>query len=146
MRAVLVCLALSTPAHAWEATIGEICTLNHDTETANIFLTYDPERPYYTITLTLKTDRWTRAPWFAMRFDGRNPIEISTARHEVSPDATALTAAFITTRGQCQKGKTNDKKKVSLSLCRPGFIFCHPHAYYDHRHQQKYLFSFTKSE
>ncbi|MBE1283564.1 MAG: hypothetical protein GJ676_09665 [Rhodobacteraceae bacterium] len=93
MRAVLVSLLLCPPAYAWEATVGEICTLSHDMETAHVFLTYDPAQPLYTLTITHRTDRWAASPWFAMRFDGPKPIEIATALHTLSDDQTALTAA-----------------------------------------------------
>ncbi|WP_120632491.1 hypothetical protein [Ruegeria sp. EL01] len=90
MRVLLISLLLSTPAQAWEATVGEICTLTHDTDDARIFLTYDPAQPLYTLTVTRKTDTWTVTPWFAMRFSGRNPVEIATPRHVLSQDTFAL--------------------------------------------------------
>ncbi len=91
MRFVFLSLLLATPATAWEATVGSICTLSHDTSTAEIFLTYDPAQPLYTLTITRKTEGWTQAPWFAMRFDGPNPIEIATPRHVLSENAESLT-------------------------------------------------------
>lgn len=93
MRLVIASLFLTTPAFAWEATVAEICTLSHDTEAANIFLTYDPVKPLYTLTITWTSGTWSTSPWFAMRFDGGNPIEIATSRHSLSGDSTALTAA-----------------------------------------------------
>lgn len=91
MRCVLLSLILATPATAWEATVGSVCTLSHDTETAEVFLTYDPAQPLYTLTITRKTEAWTQTPWFAMRFDGPNPVEIATPRHVLSANAAALT-------------------------------------------------------
>ncbi len=70
---------------------GQICTLVHDTDTARIFLTYDPGRPLYTLTITRLDGGWAEAPWFAMRFDGSRTIDIATARHTLSPDASTLT-------------------------------------------------------
>jgi hypothetical protein len=93
MRLVLACLFLSTPAHSWEATIGDICTLSHDTDAAHVLLTFDPGRPLYTLTVKLKSRTWSVSPWFAMRFDGGNPIEIATARHILSQDRFELTAS-----------------------------------------------------
>ena len=93
MRAVLLSLILATPATAWEATVGPTCTLSHDTGTAEIFLTYDPAQPLYTLTITRKAEGWTQTPWFAMRFDGPNPIEIATPRHVLSGNAASLTVA-----------------------------------------------------
>lgn len=93
MRVILASLFLTTPALAWEATVAEICTLSHDTKAASIFLTYDPSKPLYTLTITWESGTWSAAPWFAMRFDGNNPIEIATSRHTLSENNTALTAA-----------------------------------------------------
>ncbi len=91
MRVILLSLLLATPATAWEAMVGPICTLSHDTSTAQIFLTYDPAQPLYTLTITHKAEGWTQTPWFAMRFDGPNPIEIATARHALPGNAASLT-------------------------------------------------------
>ncbi|MEO1108730.1 MAG: hypothetical protein AAFX90_12475 [Pseudomonadota bacterium] len=91
MRTVLLSIILATPASAWEATVGQICTLSHSTDQAEIFLTYDPSQPLYTLTVTRKTEGWTQTPWFAMRFDGSRPIEIATPRHVLSDNAASLT-------------------------------------------------------
>ncbi|MEX0277704.1 MAG: excinuclease ABC subunit B [Ruegeria sp.] len=91
MRIALLSLILATPAAAWEAAVGSICTLSHDTEQAEILLTYDPAQPLYTLTITRKDGGWTQTPWFAMRFDGPNPIEIATPRHVLSGNAASLT-------------------------------------------------------
>ncbi|WP_298850417.1 excinuclease ABC subunit B [uncultured Ruegeria sp.] len=91
MRIVLVSLILGTPATAWEATVGQICTLSHATDEAEIFLTYDPAKPLYTLSVTRKTESWTKTPWFAMRFEGPNPIEIATPNHILSDGESSLT-------------------------------------------------------
>lgn len=91
MRVVLLSLILGTPAAAWDATVGQICTLSHVTDTAEIFLTYDPAKPLYTLSVTRKTEGWTNTPWFAMRFEGPNPIEIATPHHVLSDGASSLT-------------------------------------------------------
>ncbi|WP_170606138.1 hypothetical protein [Ruegeria arenilitoris] len=91
MRFVLSLLIFATPASAWEATVGQICTLSHETDSATIFLTYDPAQPLYSLTITRTTENWAQAPWFAMRFEGPTPIEIATSRHVLSENATALT-------------------------------------------------------
>ena len=93
MRALFLSLIFATPATAWEASVGQICTLSHDTSSAEIFLTYDPSQPLYTLTVTQKTEAWTQAPWFAMRFEGPSPIEIATSRHVLSDGAASLTVA-----------------------------------------------------
>lgn len=91
MRFVLFILLLCSPAHAWNATVGDICTLTHETETAAIELTYDPAQPLYTLTVTRASESWTQTPWFAIRFAGPNPIEIATPRHVLSDNAMSLT-------------------------------------------------------
>ncbi|MBO9411452.1 MULTISPECIES: hypothetical protein [unclassified Ruegeria] len=91
MRAVLLLMILSTPAYAWDVTVDEICTLSHETDAAKIFLTYEPSKPLYTITVTQANSDWTQTPWFAMRFEGSSPIEIATSRHVLSDDAKSLT-------------------------------------------------------
>ncbi|SLN67363.1 hypothetical protein TRL7639_03877 [Falsiruegeria litorea R37] len=93
MRFLLTFLCFGTPALGWHATQGDVCTLSHDTEEAQIFLTHDPSKPLYTLTVTLKAHTWATSPWFAMRFDGSDPIEIATARHALSKDRFDLTAA-----------------------------------------------------
>ncbi len=91
MRAILISLLFGSPAYAWNATVGDICTLTHETGTAAIKLTYDPAQPLYTLTITRTSEGWTQAPWFAMRFEGLNPIEIATPRHILSDGAMSLT-------------------------------------------------------
>jgi len=93
MRALLVTLILATPAHAWEATVGDICTLSHDTDAAHIFLTYDPAKPLYTLAITRKDAPWQPADWFAMRFVGGQEITISTQRHALSDTNQTLNVA-----------------------------------------------------
>ncbi|WP_299351837.1 hypothetical protein [uncultured Shimia sp.] len=93
MRTLLFALTLAAPAHAWEATVGEICTLSHDTEAAHIFLTFDPAKPLYTLAITRKDTAWTPAQWFAMRFEGGQEITISTQYHRLSDDNKTLNVA-----------------------------------------------------
>ena len=89
-------LLFAFPAHAWEATIGTICTLSHDTAQAEVVLTYDPSRPLYSITLTRKDATWSPAPIFGMAFADRVPNTITTPMHQLSDDNRALT---VTDRG-----------------------------------------------
>ena len=93
MRTLILALTLAVPAHAWEATVGEICTLSHDTEAAQIFLTYDPSKPLYTLTITRKDTPWRPSEWFAMRFTGGREITISTQRHALSDNGQTLQVA-----------------------------------------------------
>ncbi len=86
MRLVISLLILPFPAQAWDHTIGDICTLSHQTETATIHLTYDPAKPLYTLKVT-REGGWPQSPFFGMRFDGRQPNAISTNRHVHQEDA-----------------------------------------------------------
>ncbi len=91
MRALLALLLTTLPAQAWEAgTDGRLCTLTHETPEASARLTYDPAGPLYTITLTTPLP-WPDAPVFGIRFDGPNPIFITTDRHQLSEGGRALT-------------------------------------------------------
>ena len=93
MRPLILALTLAAPAHAWEATVGEVCTLSHDTDAAQIFLTYDPAKPLYTLAITRKDTPWRPSEWFAMRFTGGQEITISTQRHALSDDNQTLNVA-----------------------------------------------------
>jgi hypothetical protein len=92
---ILPLLLAASPAFAWEATIGPICTLTHNTPTASVELTYDPAAPLYTITITLtrKDAAWPDARVFEMTFDGPNPLSITTNRHALSDNNKALTVS-----------------------------------------------------
>lgn len=94
MRTLILPLLLAaSPAFAWEATIGPICTLTHQTDTASIELTYDPAAPLYTITVTRKGTPWPDAPIFEMTFNGPVPQTITTNRHTLSDNGKALTVS-----------------------------------------------------
>ncbi len=92
---VLFICGLAGHAAAWEFTPGLPCRLTHDTNEVAVELTYDPTQPLYTITLT-RSAPWPKADVFALQFTGSAPITISTGRHQMSPDRTALT---VTDRG-----------------------------------------------
>ncbi len=95
MRFLIALIALSTSAHAWEFTPGFPCLLTHETAEAQVLLTYDPEQPLYTITVTRPTP-WPASPAFHMRFDGPQGRMIGTGAHTLSADGRALT---VTDRG-----------------------------------------------
>jgi hypothetical protein len=96
MRCALALLLLASPAAAWQATLGPVCTLEHETPSAHILLTHDPAQPLYTLTITRKSAPWPSAPTFGMTFEGTSPLSIGTDRHSLSPDGHALT---VTDRG-----------------------------------------------
>lgn len=91
----LLLILLSTPAISWEFTPGLPCRLTHQTAQIDVALTYDPTQPLYTITLR-QTARWPEAAVFSLTFSGPAGLSISTDRHQLSPDRTALT---VTDRG-----------------------------------------------
>jgi hypothetical protein len=95
MRTLALVLAFLTPLPvvAWDVTLGDICTLSHETREAAVRLTYDPARPLYTITVTHKGATWPRAEVFGMAFAGAVPIQIVTDRHWLSDGDTSLTVA-----------------------------------------------------
>jgi hypothetical protein len=83
-------------ATAWEARLGEICELTHDTPEASWRITYDPAIGQYAITIRLVGATWDPHPIFAIRFSGARELTITTDRHVISPDGHALT---VTDRG-----------------------------------------------
>lgn len=93
---VLILWLLPLPAAAWEVTIGPVCTLVHETDTARVTLTHDPGPPRYTITVTRRDAPWSPAGVFGMRFDGPRPGTISTDRHVAGDGGASLT---VTDRG-----------------------------------------------
>lgn len=84
---------LASPAYAWEFTAAPICTLSHATADAEVRVTYDPRVPLYTLALTRRVNAWLSSPWFAIQFDGPRALTISTDRHRLSRENTALTAS-----------------------------------------------------
>lgn len=91
IRAAILAL-VPLPAFAWDVTVGPVCRLVHDTGQAQVELTFDPMRPWYTITVT-RDEAWPDAGIFTMRFEGAAPNQIATARHSFSDDGLGLTAA-----------------------------------------------------
>ncbi len=91
MRILIPLLLAASPTFAWEATLGPVCTLTHDTDTARIELTYDPSVPIYSIEITRKDTPWPSAPIFEMEFIGPNPLSITTDRHTLAENNKALT-------------------------------------------------------
>jgi hypothetical protein len=90
--ALLLILLLPSTAHAWTFTSGLPCRLTHETEQARIELTYDPNQPLYSVTITRQMP-WPDAPSFSMRFDGPMPLVIGTDRHVLSAGGTALSVS-----------------------------------------------------
>lgn len=90
MKWLCTIVFVPTPAFAWEFTSGLPCVLTHETEQAQIELTYDPIAPLYTVTVTL-SEPWPEARLFEMRFDGPQGRRIGTDRHRLSNNGRSLT-------------------------------------------------------
>ena len=89
----LILLLTALPARAWEATLGPVCTLTHETDSASVLLTYDPSQPLYSIAITRKSAPWPSGPTFQMQFDGPAPLVIGTDRHVLSDEGRTLTVS-----------------------------------------------------
>lgn len=90
MRILLALAVLPLPAAAWEFSPDPICTLTHQAEDAEIVITYDAALPEYTLTVTLRSGTWPDAPVFYMNYPNGVGPDISTNRHVLSDDSTAL--------------------------------------------------------
>lgn len=91
MRALILLALLTSPAHAWQAgSEGRLCALRHSDPAADIQLTYDPDGPLYSITVTTPAP-WPDAPVFGLQFDGSRPNIITTTRHERDETGHSLT-------------------------------------------------------
>lgn len=77
-------------AAGWEFSHTPICTLSHDTDTAEIRITYDATLPEYRLVVTLTDGNWPEAGRFVMTFAGNHGLTISTDRHVLSDAATSL--------------------------------------------------------
>ncbi len=89
----LAMVALAAPAAAWEArTDGPVCLLIHEEDNARVEVSHDPRRDLaYAIRLENLEEAWGEAPVFAIRFEGPSRLTISTDRHTLSANDTALT-------------------------------------------------------
>ena len=76
MRFAVILALAPVPALAWEFSPDPICTLAHETDTAEIVITYDVNLPEYALSITLKNGTWADAPVFGMEFIGPRPLAI----------------------------------------------------------------------
>ncbi|MEM1301161.1 MAG: hypothetical protein AAGH17_01155 [Pseudomonadota bacterium] len=91
MRVFAILLSLlASPSTAWDVTTGAICVLEDQQSGVAVTLTYDPEGPLYSITVTTPTP-WADGPVFAIAFLGANPLQITTNQHVLSEDKRAVT-------------------------------------------------------
>jgi len=92
MRLLTIAVTLlAFPAIAWEFIPTPICTLSSGTPEAEVSVTYDPSISEYAITLTRPGATWPSGAVFEIEFSGPRGLTISTSRHEMSADGTALT-------------------------------------------------------
>ena len=91
MRSFLFALLAPAPALAWEFSPDPICTLTHQTDAAEIAITFDAALPEYALFITLRTDTWTEHPTFEMTFTDGRDLAIGTTRHSLSADGATLT-------------------------------------------------------
>ena len=91
MRIIALTMFLPTCASAWEFSPHPLCTLSHQSESAQIEITYDPGVPEYRMTLNLLAEHWARSENFGITFRGERPLTIGTDRHEI--DQGNLTVA-----------------------------------------------------
>lgn len=94
MRLMLSFCLLASPLSAWEFTATPVCKIWHATDTAEMVVTYDPRDAVpYQISVTLLEGAWPWATPYTIRFDGPSGFAISTNRHSLSEDRSAVIAA-----------------------------------------------------
>lgn len=95
MRAISITLLLASPAVAWDTSLqGEACVLGHDFGTARLEVTHDAHRSQpYVIEITRTDAPWVPADEFSIQFEGPNTLTISTDRHEMGPNNSAVSVA-----------------------------------------------------
>ncbi len=91
MKYILPLCLFPLPATAWDFTPDPICTLTHQTQAAEIAITYTPDLPEYALFITLRSGIWPNDPTFQMAFAGGQPGHIGTTRHSLSADGATLT-------------------------------------------------------
>ncbi|MCH2165118.1 MAG: excinuclease ABC subunit B [Marinovum sp.] len=88
MRYIALCLALATPASAWEFSSSPICSLSQNGKLV-VEVTYDASLPEYAIHLT-RHEGWPPSPIFAIRFEGPFPLTIATDRHQIKGNTLSV--------------------------------------------------------
>lgn len=88
-------LLSASTAQAWEFTPGLPCLLTFAEDAVAVELTHDPTKPLFSISIT-RPSPWPVERVFAIRFEGPQPLTISTDRQELSEDGRRLT---VTDRG-----------------------------------------------
>jgi hypothetical protein len=86
----LTLCAVPGPVLAWEFSALSVCTVRHQSETADLVMTYDPGARLYAIEITRREGTWGDATVFGMQFVGAAPNAISTTRQTLSEDGKTL--------------------------------------------------------
>lgn len=91
MRLIALLCLFPLPALGWSFSPDPICTLSHQTDAADITITYDANLPEYALIIELRSVLWPVTPSFDMVFLGSNRLHIGTTQHQLSDDRTTLT-------------------------------------------------------
>ncbi len=91
MRIISILALVPLPAAAWEFSSDPICTLTHQTDMAEIAITYDARLPEYALFITLRSGQWPGVETFAMTFVGPRAGQIGTSNQTLSADQATLT-------------------------------------------------------
>ena len=90
----VLAICTATPSFAWDFTAVPVCTIAHQTTQARVVVTYDPRQSLpYAIAIQQRNGTWTDTSPFRMRFDGSKSFTITTDRHRLTKDQTAVTAS-----------------------------------------------------
>ena len=90
MRCLVLFLLFPIPALAWEFAPDPICTLFHQSPSAQITVTFDPEPSQYQLAITLDARNWDPAPSFGMSFEGGQALTIGTDRQLIEGNTLSV--------------------------------------------------------
>lgn len=91
MRIALILALMPLPCLAWEFSPDPICTLIHQSDMAEIAVTYDARLPEYALFITLRDGVWADASTFQLIFGGGIGGAIGTTQQTISTDGATLT-------------------------------------------------------
>ena len=90
IRLTLLLMCLPTWAAAWEFSPDPLCTLSHQSQTAEVVITHDPSVPVYRMRVSLVGDRWADSQTFGIAFRGGRSLTIGTDRHLIDNDTLSV--------------------------------------------------------
>ncbi len=92
MRFAALFFLFASPAFAWDFASSPVCTLSHQTDKANLTISYDARSDApYAIEITQGEAVWKPGPVFMMGFDGPRRSMITTDRHRLGASGKSLT-------------------------------------------------------